>query len=120
MDHRLVRDRDANLSARLNERAPSPPASYDRRVGNTFAPVGKFSKKSTSTVRQMVNKKGRRSAPLFRNRSAAFAARILPFRQLERPARLGAAVLLAFDDARIACEKSTLLEDAAQVRFEIG
>src|ERR1700744_2531077 len=44
----------------------------------------------------------------------------LALRELERPARLGAAVLLALDHTRVAGQEAALLEDAAQVRLEIG
>src|SRR5258708_40056375 len=44
----------------------------------------------------------------------------LALRELERLARLGAAVLLALDHPRVAGEKAALLQDAAQIRFEIG
>src|ERR1700736_5871473 len=41
----------------------------------------------------------------------------LPLRELERLARLGAAVLLALDDARVAGEKAALFQNAAQIRL---
>src|SRR5689334_20562030 len=44
----------------------------------------------------------------------------LALRELERPAGLGATVLLALDDARVAGQEATLLQDAAQLRFEVG
>src|SRR5665647_502521 len=45
---------------------------------------------------------------------------ILPLRELERLARLGAAVLLALDHARVAREETALFQNAAQIRLEIG
>src|SRR3984893_1255020 len=47
-------------------------------------------------------------------------AKQLALRELERLARLGAAVLLALDHARVAGEKAALFQDAAEFRFEIG
>src|SRR5262245_44819274 len=40
--------------------------------------------------------------------------------ELERPARLGAAVLLALDHARVASEEAAALQHAAQVGLELG
>src|SRR5205085_10374790 len=39
---------------------------------------------------------------------------------LEGLARLGTAVLLAFNRARVTGEETTLLQDGAQIRFETG
>ena len=47
-------------------------------------------------------------------------AKRLALRELERLARLGAAVLLALDHAGVAGEEAALLEDAPQLRLEIG
>src|SRR5258708_34146828 len=65
--------------------------------------------------------KRRLAAPLgiswhFRLRSK----RSLALRELDRPARLGAAVLLALDPARVAGQEAALLQDTAQLRLEIG
>src|SRR6516162_6139778 len=79
------------------------------------------------TPSQFVHKRSTKRAP----NSAPFcislkplSRRMLPKRltlgELERPARLGLAVLLALDDAGIAGEKAALLEHAAQLRLEIG
>src|SRR5262245_54170219 len=59
--------------------------------------------------------KGARSAPLpasCRSRSA--------LRELERPASLGAAVLLALDHAAVAGEEAAALEHRAQLRLVVG
>src|ERR1700759_4561706 len=63
-----------------------------------------------------------RRLSLFRARCASqqILAKQLALRELERPARLGAAVLLALDHARVAGQEAALLENAAQVRLEIG
>src|SRR4030081_3997095 len=83
----------------------------------------KFSGKTASTLRQMIDKKRRPKAP-FEVSSLLDSQRIvsvrLPLRELERLARLGAAVLLALDHARVAGEKAALFQNAAQIRFEIG
>src|SRR5882672_10605945 len=42
-----------------------------------------------------------------------------PLRELERPPRLGLAVLLALDHAAVAGQEAAALEDAAQLRLEI-
>src|SRR6266436_1786658 len=44
---------------------------------------------------------------------------VSPLRELERPPRLGLAVLLALDHAAVAGQEAAALEDAAQLRFEI-
>src|SRR5580693_8369766 len=44
----------------------------------------------------------------------------LALRELERLARLRTALLLALDHARVAGEETALLQDAAQLRLEIG
>src|SRR5713226_1634694 len=53
-------------------------------------------------------------------RSRQILAKQLALRELERLARLGAAVLLALDHARVAGEKAALFQKAAQIGFEIG
>src|ERR1700712_3178406 len=53
-------------------------------------------------------------------RTLQILAKRLALRELERLARLGAAVLLALDDAGVAGQEAALLEDAAQIRLEIG
>src|ERR1700687_3278623 len=67
----------------------------------------------------MPNKKGRRGA-LFAVPDPSYSLLILTLRELERFARLGAAVLLALDHARVTREKAALFQNAAQIRFEIG
>src|SRR5271168_3059677 len=52
--------------------------------------------------------------------SRQIPAKQLALRELERLARLGATVLLALDHARVAGEKTALLQNAAQIGFEIG
>ncbi len=52
--------------------------------------------------------------------SQRIAADELTLRELEAAAGLGAAVLLAFDDARVAGQEAALLQDAAQIRFHVG
>src|SRR6267378_6447362 len=44
---------------------------------------------------------------------------VSPLRELERPPRLGLAVLLALDHAAVAGQEAAALEDAAQLRLEI-
>src|ERR1700744_2207637 len=52
--------------------------------------------------------------------SPQIVAKQLALRELERFARLGAAVLLALDHARVAGETAALFQNAAQIRLEIG
>src|SRR6202790_2581771 len=52
--------------------------------------------------------------------SLQILAKQLALRELERLARLGAAVLLALDGTAVAGQETTLLQHAAQIRFEIG
>src|SRR5690349_3088678 len=59
--------------------------------------------------------KGRRSAPEI----CFVGARRLALGELERPAGLGTAVLLALDYAGVAGEEAALLEHAAQLRLEM-
>src|SRR5882757_449511 len=68
-------------------------------------------------------KKGRPRAPFedrYEPHLRQIGSRRLTLRELERLAGLGAAVLLALDHARVAGEEAALLEDAAQIRLEIG
>src|SRR6201992_4271308 len=81
----------------------------------------KFSGKTASSRRQMPNKKGARNrAPLDVPLSRQILAKQLALRELERLARLGAAVLLALDHAGVAREEAALFQNAAQIRLEIG
>src|SRR6476620_11455745 len=50
--------------------------------------------------------------------SRRIRAMSLALRELERFARLGTAVLLALDHARIPGEEAALLQDSAQIRLE--
>src|ERR1700753_1550534 len=76
---------------------------------------------------QLINKTATKKRP----RAGAFDVPYVPrlrkiltkqlaLRELERTAGLGATVLLALDHARVAGEETTLLQHAAQIRFEIG
>src|ERR1700686_5527281 len=106
------------------DRAPLPLLhSREPRVGNPFARIRKFSGKTVLIHCQMRRKKGRLSAPFWLSDPPYWRqilAKQLALRELERLARLGTAVLLALDHARVAGEEAALLQDAAQVRFEIG
>src|ERR1043166_50766 len=73
-------------------------------------------KRCRSLNRPCANKKGAPQRALACRRSIA----ALALRELEAPARLGLAVLLALDHARIAGEEAAALERVAQVRLEIG
>src|SRR5579864_2771608 len=53
-------------------------------------------------------------------RKRQILTKLLALRELERPARLGATVLLAFDHARVAREKTTLFQDVSEIRLEKG
>src|SRR5690606_24013333 len=59
-----------------------------------------------------------------RSRSPAFSknpkSERLALGELEGPAGLGLAVLLALDDAAVAGQEATLLEDRTQARLEVG
>src|SRR5581483_6506394 len=81
-----------------------------------------------STIRQRRRMRGRARAsksarwrfsdPTFRGAPLARARNDkLPLRELEAAARLGPAVLLALDDARVAGEEAAALEHAAQIRL---
>src|ERR1700742_4609569 len=81
----------------------------------------KFSGKTASSRRQMPNKKGARNrAPLDVPLSREILAKQLTVRELERLARLGAAVPLALDHAGGARKAAALFQDAGQVRLEGG
>ena len=71
------------------------------------------------------NASAKRAPPgaLFHSRmqqSPQILAKQLALRELERLARLGAAVLLALDGTTVAGQEAALLQHAAQIRFEIG
>src|SRR5258708_40102714 len=103
--------------------AITTPHSTIRGVGNPFAHTRKFSGKTASTRRKMISKKGARRRPfrvLKMPHSRRFLARQLALGELERLARLGAAVLLALDHARVAREKAAFFQNATQIRLEIG
>src|SRR3974390_2044639 len=53
-------------------------------------------------------------------RSRQILTKQLALRELERPARLGAAVFLALDHAGVAREEAAPLQDVPQIRLEIG
>src|ERR1700726_2185021 len=82
-----------------------------------------FGKKMRQLVGKYSTKKGARKRP-FRGRYAPHLRQVLAkqlaLRELERLARLGAAVLFALDHARVAGEKTTLFQNAAQIGLEIG
>src|SRR5712675_1179940 len=82
-----------------------------------------FRKKLHQLVAKSSTKKALASALselLMMPHSRQVLAKQLAFRELERLARLGPAVLLALDRARVAGEKAALFQDAAQIRLEIG
>src|SRR6202011_2306760 len=99
------------------DRAPLPLLhSREPRVGNPFARIRKFSGKTVLIHCQMRRKKGRLSAPYWRQ----ILAKQLALRELERLARLGAAVLFALDHARVTGEEAALFQQASQIRLEIS
>src|SRR5262245_27115557 len=73
-------------------------------------------------VRKRATKRAPKSAP-FCISLKPLSRRILPkplaLGELERPACLGATVLLALDDAGVAGQETALLQDAAQIRLEV-
>src|SRR5260221_6590788 len=78
-------------------------------------------------LHQLVGKSSTKRAPasalselLMMPHSRQVLARQLALRELERLARLGAAVLLALHRTRVAGEKAAPFQDAAQIRLEIG
>src|SRR6202790_4195355 len=78
-----------------------------------------FQEKLRQLLGKYTSKKGAGGRP-FRVLDAQHSLQILALRELERLARLGAAVLLALDHARVAGEKAALFQDAAGFRSEIG
>src|SRR2546423_13422166 len=75
-------------------------------------------------LRQLIGKyaaKRAPEAPFFpRFRIGSIRCKCLAFRELEGLARLGTTVLLALNSARVAGEKTALLQNGAQIRFETG
>src|SRR5882672_12123682 len=60
------------------------------------------------------------SVSSMRQQSPQILAKRLALRELERLARLGAAVLLALHGTGVAGQEAALLQHAAQVRLEVG
>src|ERR1700686_5370254 len=106
------------------DRAPLPLLhSREPRVGNPFARIRKFSGKTVLIHCQMRRKKGRLSAPFWLSYPPYWRqilAKQLALRELERLARLGAAVLFALDHARVTGEEAALFQQASQIRLEIS
>src|SRR5438477_8096354 len=73
-------------------------------------------------VNSLINtqQKGRPKRPFFPVPDRQHSLQMLAFRELEGLARLGTTVLLALNSARVAGEKTALLQNGAQIRFETG
>src|SRR2546421_1770343 len=75
-------------------------------------------------LRQVIGKYAAKRAPeapfFSRFRIGSIRCKCLAFRELEGLARLGTTVLLALNSARVAGEKTALLQNGAQIRFETG
>jgi hypothetical protein len=92
-------------------------ARYDHSVRKTFAHIRKFSGKLRQLVCKCAIKKGAQRRPFL-----LLVGRIgkSAFRELERLAGLGTAVLLALNRTRVTGKEAALFEDIAQIRLEIG
>src|SRR3974390_2505722 len=87
--------------------------TYPNRSLNSYASIKACIEFETNTARNKRAPPGERPSNWqMETRSA--------LRELEGPAGLGAAVLLALNDARVAGEEAAALERAAQPRLEIG
>src|ERR1700761_7741190 len=112
-------DCDAAFRARSRLRyAPSFPKLRPARWQSVCSHAQVFGK-TASTGQQIPNKKAPETGrlldvPLLRQ----ILAKQLALRELERFARLGAAVLLAFDHAGVAREEAALFQNVAQIRLE--
>src|SRR5579863_2463524 len=116
---------DAEFLARLKQtNAPSPPHTLGPpRWKSVCFGLQVFGKNCVNSLLKCARKKRPRAdAFTFQNmpRSLQILMKRLALREPERPARLGAAVLLALDHARVAREKAALFEKAAKIRLEIG
>src|SRR3984957_16303828 len=116
-------DCDAAFRARLKLRhAPSLlPETKALALAIRLQPCASFQEK----LQQLVGKYPIKKAPetgrlLDVPLSRQILAKQLALRELERFARLGAAVLLALDHAGVAREEAALFQNAAQVRLEGG
>src|SRR5712671_7381394 len=106
------------------EYAPLPPCTLRPTAWQSVcAQAQVFRKKLHQLVGKSSTKRALASALselLMMPHSRQVLAKQLAFRELERLARLGPAVLLALHRARVAGEKAALFQDAAQIRLEIG
>src|SRR5258706_805880 len=109
---------------RKTEYAPLPPCTLRPSAWQSVCAQAQVFRKK---LHQLVGKSSTKRAPasalselLMMPHSQQVLTNRLALRELERLARLGAAVLLALDHPRVAGEKAALLQDAAQIRFEIG
>src|SRR5258706_10455683 len=109
---------------RKTEYAPLPPCTLRAWAWQSVcAHAQVFRKKLHQLVGKSSTKRALASALselLMMPHSRQVLARQLALRELERLARLGAAVLLALHRARVAGEKAALFQDATQIRLEIG
>src|SRR5258706_15963638 len=109
---------------RKTEYAPLPPCTLRPSAWQSVCAQAQVFRKK---LHQLVGKSSTKRAPasalselLMMPHSRQVLARQLALRELERLARLGAAVLLALHRTRVAGEKAALFQDAAKIRLAIS